>query len=129
MLPNNCSGSNLKFNSLFLIDIIYFKIEFKMFKARFRRRISVASNANQRIDNEGNHFVIFCLNCIRREGNSTSKPGLILCTKYKRILPSSSNKLKINFMMCLFFDKSHTCSTFPLLHGNFCCFYSTRDTY
>ena len=45
-------------------------------KARFRRRISVASNAIQTIDNEVSHLIIYCFNCIRRDGNSTSKTGL-----------------------------------------------------
>ena len=45
-------------------------------KARFRRRIFVASNAIQTIDNQGSHLIIYCLNCIRRDGNSTSKTGL-----------------------------------------------------
>ena len=46
------------------------------YKAWFRRRISVASNAIQTIDNEVSHLIIYCLNCIRRDGNSTSKMGL-----------------------------------------------------
>ena len=45
-------------------------------KARFRRRISVASNAIQTKDNEVSQLIIYCLNCIRRDGNSTSKTGL-----------------------------------------------------
>ena len=45
-------------------------------KARFKRRISVASNAIQTIDNELTYLIIFCLNCIRCDGNSKSKPGL-----------------------------------------------------
>ena len=39
-------------------------------KARFRRQISVASNAML------TYLIIYCLNCIRCDGNSTSKPGL-----------------------------------------------------
>ena len=42
----------------------------------FRRRISVASNAIQTIDNEMTYLIINCLNCIRCDGNSTSKTGL-----------------------------------------------------
>ena len=36
-------------------------------KACFIRRISVASNAIQTTDNEVNHLIIHCLNCIRRD--------------------------------------------------------------
>ena len=36
-------------------------------KACFIRRISVASNAVQTIDNEVNHLIICCLNCIQRD--------------------------------------------------------------
>ena len=46
-------------------------------KACFIRRISVASNAIQTKDNEVNHLIIYCLNCIRRDGNATYKTGLI----------------------------------------------------
>ena len=35
--------------------------------ACFIRRILIASNAIQTIDNEVNHLVIYCLNCIRRD--------------------------------------------------------------
>ena len=35
-------------------------------KACFIRRILVASNAIQTIDNEVNHLIIYCLNCIQR---------------------------------------------------------------
>ena len=41
--------------------------KFQLTKARFIRRISVASNAIQTIDNEVNHLIIYCLNCIRRD--------------------------------------------------------------
>ena len=47
-------------------------------QAWFRRRIFVASNAIQTIDNEVSHLIIYCLNCIRCDGNSTSKTGLKL---------------------------------------------------
>ena len=36
-------------------------------QACFIRRISVASNAIQTIDNEVNHLITYCLNCIRRD--------------------------------------------------------------
>ena len=36
------------------------------------RRISVASNAIQTLDDEI-AYLIYCLNCIRRDGNSTYK--------------------------------------------------------
>ena len=42
----------------------------------FIRRISVASNAIQTIDNETAYLIIYCLNCIRRNGNSTYKTSL-----------------------------------------------------
>ena len=45
-------------------------------KACFLRRISVASNAIQTIDNEMIHLIIYCLNCIRRDWNATYKTGL-----------------------------------------------------
>ncbi len=47
----------------------------KVIKARFIRRISVASNAIQTIDNETDYLIICCLNCIRRFGNSTGSIG------------------------------------------------------
>ena len=40
-------------------------------KTRFIRRISVASNAIETIDNKRAYLIIYCLNCIRRDGNST----------------------------------------------------------
>ena len=46
-------------------------------KARFKRPISVASNAIQTKDNETAYLIIFCLNCIRRDGNSTFKTVLV----------------------------------------------------
>ena len=36
-------------------------------EACFIRRILVTSNAIQTIDNEVNHLIIYCLNCIRRD--------------------------------------------------------------
>ena len=47
-------------------------------KARFIRRISAVSNAIQTKDNEANHLIIYCLNCIRHGRNATYEPGLIL---------------------------------------------------
>ena len=47
-----------------------------MIKARFRRRISIASNVIQTIDNEASRLITYCLNCIRRDKNSTPKTGL-----------------------------------------------------
>ena len=35
------------------------------------------SNAIQTIDNEANHLIIYCLNCIRHGRNATYEPGLI----------------------------------------------------
>ena len=36
-------------------------------QACFTRRISIVSNAIQTIDNKVSHFIIYCLNCIRRD--------------------------------------------------------------
>ena len=47
-----------------------------MSEACFIRRILVASNAIQTIDNEMIHLIIYCLNCIRRDRNATFKTGL-----------------------------------------------------
>ena len=46
-------------------------------KATFKRRISAVSNAIETIDNEANHLIIFCLNCIRHGRNATYEPGLM----------------------------------------------------
>ena len=51
----------------------------------FRRRVFVASNAIQTMDNAASRFIISCLNCIRRDENSTSKTGLTLKYKIKHI--------------------------------------------
>ena len=48
----------------------------KSSKARFIRRISAVSNAIQTKDNEANHLIIYCLNCIRHGRNATYEPGL-----------------------------------------------------
>ena len=56
-------------------------------KARFKRRISVASNAIQIIDNETAYLIIYCLNCIRRDGNSTYETGVKHVT-FKEIILS-----------------------------------------
>ena len=45
-------------------------------KTTFIRRISAVSNAIQTIDNEANHLIIYCLNCIRHGRNATYEPGL-----------------------------------------------------
>ena len=45
-------------------------------KTRFIRRISAVSNAIQTKDNEANHLIIYCLNCIRHGRNATYEPGL-----------------------------------------------------
>ena len=47
-------------------------------KARFKRRISVVSNAIETIDNEMICFIIYCLNCIRHGRNATYERGLNL---------------------------------------------------
>ena len=40
---------------------------------------SVVSNAIQTIDKETAYLIIYCLNCIRRDRNSTYKTGLKFC--------------------------------------------------
>ena len=45
-------------------------------KTTFVRRISAVSNAIQTIDNEANHLIIYCLNCIRHGRNATYEPDL-----------------------------------------------------
>ena len=73
-----------------------------MFEARFRRRISVASNAMQTIDNEVSHLIIYCFNCIRNDGNSTSKTGLTglskahLEIKWAFVIGSITDELLMN---------------------------------
>ena len=47
-----------------------------LYKARFKRRIFVASNAIETKDNEASHLIIFCFNCIRCDENATFKTGL-----------------------------------------------------
>ena len=42
----------------------------------FIRRISAVSNAVQTIDNEANHLIICCLNCIRHGRNATYERAL-----------------------------------------------------
>ena len=49
---------------------------FPEWKPAFIRRISVASNAIQAIDNETAYLITYCLNRIRRDGNSTYKTDL-----------------------------------------------------
>ena len=48
----------------------------RMTKARFIHRISAVSNAIQTKDNEANHLIIYCLNCILHGRNATYEPGL-----------------------------------------------------
>ena len=63
------------------------------------RRISVASNAIQTIDTETAYLIICCLNCIRRDGNSTYKTGLKHIVKLFKLFgwcgSSSLNKLRV----------------------------------
>ena len=40
------------------------------------RRISAVSNAIQTQDNEANHLIVYCLNCIRHGRNVAYEPGL-----------------------------------------------------
>ena len=51
-------------------------------KATFICRISAVSNAIQTIDNEANHLIIYCLNCIRHGRNATYEPGLRVHVKH-----------------------------------------------
>ena len=48
----------------------------KSLTARFIRGISAVSNAIQTKDNEANHPIIYCLNCIRHGRNAIYEPGL-----------------------------------------------------
>ena len=41
------------------------------------RRFPAVSNAVQTKDNEANHLIIYCLNCIQHGRNATYEPGLI----------------------------------------------------
>ena len=50
-------------------------------KARFIRRISAVSNAIEAKDNEANHLIIYCRNCIRHGTNATYESGLT-CTTF-----------------------------------------------
>ena len=38
--------------------------------------LSAVSNAIETKDNEANHLIIYCLNCIRHGRNATYQPGL-----------------------------------------------------
>ena len=42
----------------------------------FIRSISAVSNAIQTKDNEANHLIIYCLNCIRHSRNAMYEPDL-----------------------------------------------------
>ncbi len=59
-----------------------------MNEKNFIRRISVASNAIQTIDNETTYLIIYCLNCVRRDGNSTytTDSQLPECTHLEKFL-------------------------------------------
>ena len=82
-------------------------------KARFIRRISAVSNAIETIDNEANHLIIYCLNCIRHGRNATYERGLTesrCCTRtgVQRVAKIQSRMLKflvINWKVvnCCFF--------------------------
>ena len=61
-------------------------------KATFKRRISAVSNAIQTIDNEANHLIIYCLNCIRHGRYATYEPGLTEDIHRPRI-PAAHNGL------------------------------------
>ena len=71
--------SNLKFTSVARghLRISYQEFSnFNSYKAQFIRRISAVSNTIQTKDNEANHLIIYCLNCIRHGRNATYEPGL-----------------------------------------------------
>jgi hypothetical protein len=60
-------------------SLTYYRQRFLLFnKACFKRRILVASNAIQTTENEKTQLINYCLNCIRRDENSTSETGLSL---------------------------------------------------
>ena len=68
-------------------------------KACFIRRISVASNAIQTIDNEVKHLIIYCLNCFRRDWTSTYKTGL---SAYSLVMfVNSSSKKSLPYRLLL----------------------------
>ena len=58
------------------MEAVYYGIVQVENLARFIGRISVVSNAIQTKDNEANHLIIYCLNCIRHGTNATYEPGL-----------------------------------------------------
>ena len=77
-------------------------------QARFIRRISVASNAIQTIDNETAYLIIYCLNCIRRDGNSTYK------TRQNEIaIPDDLTALALNRVFTFFAEIWLTWMFFP----------------
>ncbi len=70
---------------------------------RFIRRIFIASNAIQTIDNETAYLIIYCLNCIRRDGDSTYKTGLT--TRYfveeiKAVIKRSQHRATVLGQQC-----------------------------
>ena len=65
---------------------------FSSYNVRFIRRPSVVSNAIQTIDNETAYLIIYCFNCIRRDGNSTYKNGPWLVGKEKFCLDTGCPK-------------------------------------
>ena len=50
----------------------------KVVDLRVSGPVSAVSNAIQTKDNEANHLIIYCLNCIRHGRNATYEPGLSL---------------------------------------------------
>ena len=52
--------------------------ELRTYLGSLIRRISVAWNAIHTIENETTYLIIYCLNCIQRQGNLTYKMGLRL---------------------------------------------------
>ena len=91
MFPSSCSklvdkGVGQPVQTLKLVDglstdllqiIRFSRVQCMEFLGQVYTRISVASNAIQTIGNEVSHPIIFYLNYIRCDRNSTSKPGLM----------------------------------------------------
>ena len=64
------------------------------------RRISVASNAIQTIDNKMIHLIINCLNCIRRDRNATNKTGLNLMYDFQFLIQHPFKKKIVYRIYC-----------------------------
>ena len=75
---SNCSTvpKSVLFEERIPENILELQCATEVAEATFIRRVSAVSNAIQTIDNEANHLIIYCLNCIRHGRNATYEPGL-----------------------------------------------------